>query len=121
MRAGQLDQRVTVLRPVETRSASGEVVTTYEADTAIGDAGAVWASILPLSGNRFFAADQLQTKVTHEVRVRYQDGYRSHHRIRHEAEPGKFREFAIDAVLPLASDRHRLSLMCVLRETTGWQ
>lgn len=121
MRAGQLDRRVTVLRPVETRSASGEVVTSYEADTDIGDQGRVWASILPLSGNRFFAADQIQSKVSHELRVRYQDGYRTHHRIRYEAEPGKFQEFAVEAVLPIASDRARLSLMCELRETTGWR
>jgi SPP1 family predicted phage head-tail adaptor len=121
VRAGELNRRITVLRPVETRSDSGEVVTSYEPDSAIGDNGRVWAQILPLSGSRYLAAEQLDTRVTHEVRVRYQDGYRDNRWIAWEAEPGIVQTLSVVAVLPIAADRARLSLMCELRGATGWR
>lgn len=115
MRAGLLNRRVTVQRPVDVRSSSGEVTRTWE------DWRTVWASVLPIAGNKFFAADQVQSSVTHTVKVRFQNGYRTNQRIVHEVEPGVSQYMAIEAVLPLRDDKHHLDLMCVLREAEGWR
>jgi SPP1 family predicted phage head-tail adaptor len=114
--AGDLNRRIEVREPVETRSASGEVVVTYP-----NEGRRVWAQVLPLAGDKFFAADQVQSVVKYRIRVRYRHGYRSNQRVFFEAEPGKTQEFDIEAVLPIASDLTHLNLMCVLRESEGWR
>lgn len=115
MRAGLLDRRITVQRPVETRSGSGEVTVAWE------DWRTVWADVKPLAGRKLFAADQIGSNLTHEIRVRYQHGFRTNQRVKFEAEPGEYQYMAIEAVLPIETDRDRLSLMCELREAEGWR
>lgn len=115
MRAGLLDQRVTVQTRTESRSGSGEVTWNWV------DWRTVWASVLPLSGTKYFSAEQLQAATTHTVKVRYQPGYRTDQRVKHEVEPGVFQYFAIEAVVPIGSDKRHLDLMCTLREATGWR
>lgn len=115
MRAGLLNRRVTFQRYAEVRSASGEVTREWE------DWRTVWASVMPLSGNKLFAAEQLQSQLTHTVRVRYQPGYRTNQRIVHEVEPGVLQYMAIEAVIPIRDDKHHMDIMCVLREAEGWR
>jgi len=122
MRAGKLDRRVQILDPVESQSGSGEVTVTYEPATGIGAGdGKVWAQILPLAGAKYFAADAVNSRVTHTIRVRRQAGFRTNQRVRHEPEPGKFQELDVEAVLEIATDRRHVALMCVLRESEGWR
>ena len=65
MQAGNLRKRVTF----QTRSAAvdsfGQQVTTW------ADAFTVWASIEPLSARELFAAQAIQSEVSHKVTVRY--------------------------------------------------
>ena len=65
MQAGALRKRVTF----QTRSAAvdsfGQQVTTWT------DAFTVWASIEPLSARELFAAQAVQSEVSHKVAVRY--------------------------------------------------
>jgi len=112
---------VTVERRVESQSASGEVTWTWEAHPDIGEAGRVWASVIPNSGSKFMAANQLQVDVSHTVRVRRQAGYRTDQRIAHDVEPGVTEYLAIEAVIPVNDDRQKIDLMCKLRESTGFR
>lgn len=115
MRAGLLNRRVTVQNRVESRSSSGEVTWTW------ADWKTVWASVLPAAGQRFFQAQQLQTTVTHTVRVRYQPGFRTDQRITHQVEPGVTQTFEVQAVIPVRDDKRHLDLMCVAREADGFR
>lgn len=115
MRAGLLKDRITVQRPVEARSGSGEITTTWE------DWRTVWADVRPLNGRKLIAADAVQSNLTHEIRLRYQHGFRTNQRVKFEAEPGVFQYMAIESVVPIEQDRDRLSFMCELREAAGWR
>lgn len=123
MKAGDLDRRIEVLDPVEgTRTGSGAIPVSWVPATAIGNGdGKVWANVRPVAGQKYFSADQINSRVSHTILVRYQHGFRSNQHVRHETEPGKFQTFEIESVLPLEMDRSRCVLMCVLRESDGFR
>jgi SPP1 family predicted phage head-tail adaptor len=100
---------------VETRSASGAVVATWE------DFRTVWAAVIPLRGEKFFNAQQLQAKYDTTIRVRYQPGYRITQRIKYEKEPGLFQIFEILAAPELNERRFMIDFLCVLRESDGFR
>ncbi|MEQ7870744.1 phage head closure protein [Chromohalobacter salexigens] len=70
MRAGRLRQRVTLMRPVEgAKDQYGQPTSTFEAvDT-------VWASVEPIRGREFFAAQQVNSETTTRIRIRYRREY----------------------------------------------
>ena len=115
MRAGLLNRRVLVENPVETRSASGEITRTW------AEWKRVWAAVLPVAGQKFFQASQLQVEVTHTVRVRFQPGFRTDQRITHEVEPGVSQRFEVMAVLPVRDEKTFIDLMCIQRESEGFR
>lgn len=125
MKAGELNRRVQILdRGAEQRSGSGQVTFEYAPSTTIqsstGD-GKVWADVRPVAGQKYFAADAVNSKVTHTILVRYQPGFRSTQRVKHEIEPGLFQEFDVESVLQLRMDRTQTVLMCILRESAGFR
>jgi SPP1 family predicted phage head-tail adaptor len=65
IRSGQLRHRITVEKKVRSRSSFGEETVSWSTDIS------VWAAVMPLSGNQYFASRQLQSGVTHRVRARY--------------------------------------------------
>lgn len=65
MRAGQLDNRITIKRRVLTKNAHGEDVVTYE------DHVTVWSKKSDLRGKEYFAAQQVNSDITTEFTIRY--------------------------------------------------
>ena len=77
MQAGKLKQRVTIEQPVAgTRSGLGTPTTWASVAT-------VWASVEPLQGREYLAAQQAQSEVTTRVRLRYLAGITAAMRINH--------------------------------------
>lgn len=66
---------VGIQRPVT------QVVDGHELERWVSYADEVWASIEPLSGREFFAAQQVQADVTHRVRIWYLAGVKSDMRV----------------------------------------
>lgn len=67
MRAGELDRRVTIEQPTETRDSYGEPVTTWS------ELATVWASREDMRGQERFTAQQVHSELTTVFRMRYRD------------------------------------------------
>lgn len=112
MRAGRLSHRVTIQERTETQNATGEVEWTWV------DVCSVWAEITAVSGREFFAAQQVQSNVSHSILMRYRQGIKAKMRV---VEAGCAEVFYdIEAPLPNAR-RTELRLMCVTRDADGWR
>ena len=66
MRAGLLDQRVTLEQPVEVRDADYGT-----ANKTWSPVATVWAAVEPLSGREFILNQEQQSELTARVRLRY--------------------------------------------------
>lgn len=102
MKAGQLDQRVTVER------LSGGV---DELGQPLPDTWAplftCWAAVEPLAGREYLAAAALLSEVTARVRMRYRPGITAADRVIHD---GKV--YGITSVADVHSSRRELQLQC---------
>nr|WP_315210104.1 phage head closure protein [uncultured Albidiferax sp.] len=65
MRAGSLDQRVTLQSRSTVQDAAGQDTITWV------DVATVWAEVRPLRGREFFAAAQVQQEQSIKVRIRF--------------------------------------------------
>lgn len=65
MRAGRLNQRVTLQALSESRDATGQVVRSYS------ELGSAWAAVEPLRAREYAAAGRLGNDATHRVILRY--------------------------------------------------
>ena len=65
MRAGELRHRITIEKKVRTRDTFGEETVKWSTDVS------VYANVMPLRGNQYFASQQLQSGVTHRIRARH--------------------------------------------------
>lgn len=101
MKAGHLDQRVTIERLVETVDKYGD--STSEWVTL----ATVWAAVEPLVGREFIAALQVQASVTTRIRMRYRPGVTPADRVTHEGHT-----YGIESVIDVRSQRRELVLMC---------
>ena len=72
---GRLRERITIQQATETRNALGESVQSW---TTFAER---WASVDGLSSREVLLTGQQQTEVTHRVRLRYVDGFKSTMRI----------------------------------------
>jgi SPP1 family predicted phage head-tail adaptor len=68
MRAGRLNERVTVQSKDAVRDEYAAEVTTWN------DVATVWMSVEPLSGREFLVARQAQSEITTRFRCRYRPG-----------------------------------------------
>ena len=65
MRAGQLRHRIQLQSSTKTRNSQNERIETWETyDT-------VWGSVTPLRGEERLIADQIQSEVSHNIRIRF--------------------------------------------------
>lgn len=101
MKAGNLDQRVTLERLVEGEDKYGDP---YSAWTALAT---VWAAVEPLVGREYMAALQVQASVTTRIRMRYRPSVLPTDRVLHEG-----RAYSIESVIDVRSARRELQLMC---------
>jgi len=117
MRAGDLRHRVTLQRPVESREASGEILTVYQ------DYLTVWAAIEPISGREYFAAQQVQSDATARIRIRYRPGINERLRVRHShgGSPSIVDLYDVEAVIEKDARRDELILMVRKRGADGFR
>ena len=101
MEAGALRHRVAIQEPVEARNSYNEAINTW-ALVAV-----VWAWVAPLAGREFFAAEHVQSEITHRVRLRYRAGITSEMRVVYAG-----RVLMIQSVIDRGERRRELELMC---------
>lgn len=65
MRAGQMRERITFQKKIETRNSFNEVEISYS------DHVTVWAQVLPNAGTKFYQALQGTSQVSGEIHIRY--------------------------------------------------
>jgi SPP1 family predicted phage head-tail adaptor len=75
-RAGGLEQRVTIERPLVRQDVTGEAMV-QEWETV----ATVWAEILPLSGKEWLASAEYRPGVNNRIRIRWQDGLNANMRV----------------------------------------
>ena len=65
MKAGELDQRITIQNYVTARGTSGEQLQTWQTWQT------VWAQVLTTGGSEAFYSPQLVAEATHKIKMRY--------------------------------------------------
>ena len=101
MKAGKLDQRVTIERFSLVQNPQTGAMTETWAPLAT-----LWAAVEPLQGREYFAAAAVQSEVTTRVRLRYRPGVTPADRVKHEG-----RIYNIESVVDVRSARRELVLM----------
>ena len=71
MQSGKLRHRVTLQSRV---AGSPQQKPTGEPDKAWADVVTVWSAVRPISGRELFLAQQVSSKVDHEIEIRYRSG-----------------------------------------------
>ena len=79
--AAELNQRITLQAKVVTRNTIGEEVVSW------ADAVTVWAKVMPLRGNAFYAANQQQHSIDARFLIRERVGIVSDMRLMWKSEP----------------------------------
>lgn len=103
MKAGDLDQRVTLER--QQSGVVDELGQPLPDDwTALGSC---WAAVLPLVGREFISAQAVASEVTTRVVIRYRPGITAADRVNHEG-----RIYNIVSVIDKRSQHDELQLMC---------
>ena len=100
MKIGDLRHRVTFQEEVEQPDGyKGHTVTW-------SDVIEVWAAVEPLSGGEYFKAHQIEGKVTHRIRIRYNPSVTTKMRIEHRS-----RHFEIKSILDLKERREVMEIL----------
>lgn len=99
--AGQLDRRVELQGRITARGADGSVTETY------ATLATVWAKIRPIRGREYWAAQQVNAEITHEVVIRYQARFRPTSRIKYHN-----RHFNVLSAISPDEGHDALVLMC---------
>jgi SPP1 family predicted phage head-tail adaptor len=98
---GNLRHHITFQVQTETQNDYGEEIKDWV------EIVAVWASINPISGKEFFAAEKLNSEVSHKINLRYTPGITSDMRIRFGE-----RYFHIISVINFQEKNIELQLLC---------
>ena len=101
MKAGQLDQRVTVERFTSTPDELGQPV---EAWAHLFDC---WAAVEPLTGREYLAAQAAVSEVTARIRMRFRPWMTAQDRVIHNGTT-----YGIESLVDVRSDHRELVLMC---------
>ena len=102
MKAGQLDQRVTVERLQGGFDELGQPLPDTWAPLFT-----TWAAVTPLVGREYLAAAALVAEITARISLRYRPGITSQDRVSHNGQV-----YGIEAVIDVHSSRRELHLMC---------
>jgi SPP1 family predicted phage head-tail adaptor len=102
MRAGQLDQRVTIER-LQPGDDDGYGTGSYDEWVPLMT---TWAAVEPLSGREYLSGLLPVATVTTRIRLRYRPGIKSTDRVMHEDTV-----YRIQSVIDIKSARHELQLM----------
>lgn len=100
MKAGQLDQRVTVERFTSTTDAWGTPIESW------APLFTCWAAVEPLAGREYIAAQAAQSEVTAKIRIRWRPDVDSQVRVVHRGKT-----YDVESVIDPRSERKDLILM----------
>ncbi len=112
MRAGLLRHRVDLQAPTQTRGPAGGVVETF------ATVQTVYASVEPIGGKEFFAAQQVQSDLSHRIRLRWRPDLTptTKWRVRYDG-----RDFDIEQVIEMFERMREWHLMCKERHQEGFR
>lgn len=105
MRAGTLRHRVTIEQQSVSRGTDGEEIVSWV------ELATVWAAVEPLSGREFFAANQIQSELSHRIRMRHRGDVTPKMRVHWDG-----RLFDVETVIADRTHARELHLMCVERQ-----
>jgi SPP1 family predicted phage head-tail adaptor len=100
MRSGPLRHQVTIEEVTETRDSYGGVVESWSTFAT------VWASVGPIIGREYFASQQVQSEVSHKIRIRYLSGITTKMRVTFDS-----RTFRIESILNVDERNTEMLLM----------
>jgi SPP1 family predicted phage head-tail adaptor len=106
LKIGKLRHRIAIEQVTETQDTDGSVIEIWSAYAT------VQASIEPLSGREYIAAQSIQADVTHRISLRYMPGITPKMRVNYSS-----RIFDILSVINVGERNRELQLMC--RENIG--
>ena len=101
MKAGQLDQRVTVERYTSTEDELGQPIEAW------APLFTCWAAVEPLTGREYLAAQAAVSEVTAKIRMRFRPWMTSQDRVIHNGTV-----YQIQSVIDVRSENRELHLMC---------
>ena len=101
MKAGDLDQRVTVERYTSTEDELGQPIQSW------APLFTCWAAVEPLVGREYLAAQAAVSEVTARVTMRYRTGITAQDRVIHDGKT-----YGIVSVIDVRSQGRELVLMC---------
>lgn len=101
MKAGQLDQRVTVERYTSTEDELGQPIEAW------APLFTCWAAVEPLTGREYLAAQAAVSEVTAKIRMRFRPWMTSQDRVVHNGTV-----YQIQSVIDVRSENRELHLMC---------
>lgn len=98
---GELRHRITIQKLNNSQNEYGEISKLWE------DILNVRAGIYPISGKEFFAAETVNSEITHKVKIRYIEGIMPNMRIKFNN-----RIFSIESVINFQERNIELQLLC---------
>lgn len=101
MNPGELRHRIIIQKQITTQDTFGEQYEEWDNITT------VWANINPISGREFFAAESVNSEITHKVRLRYREDIKPDMRVSY-----KGRIFRVESVINEFEKDKLLQLMC---------
>lgn len=101
MNIGTLRHKISFQSRTISRDTFGAETVTWRTEKT------VWASVEPISGREYFLAQQVQSEVTHVIKIRYYDGVRTDWRVIFGS-----RIFDIKSVINLKERNNQMALMC---------
>ena len=101
MKAGDLDQRVTVERFTSTQDELGQPIESW------APLFSCWAAVEPLVGREYLAAQAAVSEVTARIRMRFRPWMTAQDRVIHNGTT-----YGIESLIDVRSDHRELVLMC---------
>ncbi len=101
MKAGDLDQRVTVERYTSTEDELGQPIQSW------APLFTCWAAVEPLTGREYLAAQAAVSEVTARIRMRFRPWMTAEDRVIHNGTT-----YNIVSLIDVRSDHRELVLMC---------
>lgn len=101
MKAGQLDQRVTVERFSRTEDELGQPIESW------APLFTCWAAVEPLTGREYLAAQAAVSEVTARIRMRFRPWMTAQDRVIHNGTI-----YQIESLIDVRSENRELVLMC---------
>lgn len=102
MRAGRLNRTISILSPASTaQDATGQPVVTWSTFAAVP------ASVMPITGREYFAAQQEVGRVDTRISIRYLSGVDVQMRVLYDSL-----QYDIEAVIDTDDQHREMVLMC---------